>query len=680
MFKFYLNNQIVSDPINWSDFTETIERDDTIKGVLPKYEQKLSFSGGGYTYLYEQKRVNGFCDLVELRVDQQIKGVFETVLNGLIFISDCEFNLSKNIVECPVQDNNYSAMIYNNKSIELFLDSTLSKNGVQIPACENKNVIFFTPSTGNDAATIKCYPVWSVFKYIIQFISDNKIDFESDYLDYLQSQSGGNEQRGLVITTGAMLRSSTNNKSPKVSFDGLFKEVCRKFPIAFTVLTQNNGRPLIKIEQEDSLFGEDSGVVINNIEDLVESINSELLYSEIEIGGTTATYNSSIHTIPDTYRMFFQKESYYFKTKCNIDKKLDLTTKFICDSNIIEELVATNTSNNSYDDEVFLVQVQYNSGILGTRAIKQSLGNNLAPFYYNPDLTNSNSAKNFNIYSDLTQYIYSNDIGFQATKTSGYQAAYHVYPADYSLDITGRLITRCSVPVLVTFEDDSTPPNNDPANNYTANSRYTAPSPGHYYFKSALIIRMQTYAGYTNPNVKVNFTITLRRYNSANVLQESFSNVSGGNSFATFHEVYSTGQKFLLEAERTFFMQAGDYVQVYFSWCSIPWKAYDINGYYNGSPSGARAEILAIPDTYFKTLSTESNGTLVSASNSQYYPGNLRFEYPLTQEKYSILKSDLSKSLTVNHKANSNKTGWIRRVVRNIATGKTTWELQNKDI
>ena len=69
MFKFYLDNILVNDPINWSDFTETIERDSEIKGLLPKYEVKLNFNSIGYKYLFEKMLTIGFCGLVQLRVE-----------------------------------------------------------------------------------------------------------------------------------------------------------------------------------------------------------------------------------------------------------------------------------------------------------------------------------------------------------------------------------------------------------------------------------------------------------------------------------------------------------------------------------------------------------------------------------------------------------------------------------
>jgi len=90
MFKFYLNNIQVKDALNWFDFTETIERDEDIKGLLPKYEVKLNFGEDGYKYLSDLKSQNGFCQLVELKVDYKCSVGYETILNGYIFISDCK--------------------------------------------------------------------------------------------------------------------------------------------------------------------------------------------------------------------------------------------------------------------------------------------------------------------------------------------------------------------------------------------------------------------------------------------------------------------------------------------------------------------------------------------------------------------------------------------------------------
>ena len=58
MFRFYLNNTLVTDALNWFDFTETIERDVVLKALLPKYDVSLTFTGDAYTLIYTAGRTN----------------------------------------------------------------------------------------------------------------------------------------------------------------------------------------------------------------------------------------------------------------------------------------------------------------------------------------------------------------------------------------------------------------------------------------------------------------------------------------------------------------------------------------------------------------------------------------------------------------------------------------------
>lgn len=681
MFKFYLDGNLVSDPLNWADFTETIQRDDLIRGLLPKYEQKLNFNGGGYKYLFDTKHDNGFCNLVELRVDYKCGGAYETVLNGYIFLSDCKFNLNKCTVECSVQDNNFGARIYNNKSIELYLDSSLSKNLESITACVTKNTTFFRPSTGADIVGLrKVYPVWSVFKYLVDFISDGLIDFESDFLDHTQTQIG-NRQRALAITTGAILR-NLNNVSPKVSFDLMLKEVSKKYPLVFTIIQQASGRPLIKIENEDYFLGTSSGVQIQKIQDLRQSINNNYLYSEIGIGGDTAEYDATIHSVPDSIRMFFAEESYYFQTECNIDNKLDLVTSFICDSNIIEELVFTNTTNSAYNESVFFVECSYSSGVAGNLAIRTSLLTTSAtPYYYNAGLTNAVISNNFNIYADLIQYINSNDIGFMATKTTQFNYPYHSL-VNYTYNFAGYINALCSTTDLITYENDSVLPNHDTGNNYTANSRYTAPSNGHYYLKVNLKVNVLSGIPISfptnpsgNPNIMIQFFLYIRKYSVANVLLDTKTIEVGPDQFYGYKVFNSFTNTFEMGGEHMFFLESGEYVETYFRWCSLPFKSYDSSGRYNGEATSARVSIIGDSDTYFKTLTTEGNGTLIAGNSLDYNVERLEFERPLSYSDYKILKADLSKSVVVNHDGLTNKTAWLRKTERNFTTGEMKWEL-----
>src|SRR3989304_4215299 len=102
MFRFYLNNTLVNEPANWADFTETLEYDQTLKGLLPKYDIGLTWTGGAFAFLFNIKETLGFCQLVELKVDYQCSAGagYATELLGYIFISDCKFSLNRCEVEC----------------------------------------------------------------------------------------------------------------------------------------------------------------------------------------------------------------------------------------------------------------------------------------------------------------------------------------------------------------------------------------------------------------------------------------------------------------------------------------------------------------------------------------------------------------------------------------------------
>jgi hypothetical protein len=233
MFKFYLDNNQISNPVNWEDFTETLEYDDTIKGILPKYELKLNFVGGGYEYLYSKRVEAGFCQLVELNVEYSCAdGTYKPLLEGYINIARCKFNLNKCYVECDVLDNNYGALIYNNKSIKANLGSSKSKTGVTIPSPLINALVIYDittnsyPSTG-DARD--CVSVYEAFKFLVAFMTDGKVGFESDYLNdatgSYNKENANSFQISTFILTGKKIRLNTYNDYPEISFEELFTEV-----------------------------------------------------------------------------------------------------------------------------------------------------------------------------------------------------------------------------------------------------------------------------------------------------------------------------------------------------------------------------------------------------------------------------------------------------------------------
>ncbi len=656
MFRFYLDNNLVSDPINWSEFSETIERDDVIKGLLPKYEIKLQFTGGAYDYLLQQLIANGFCKLVELRVEYRCSGGnYDTILNGYIFLTECKFNLNKCIVDCEVEDNNFGARIYRNKSIKVYLDTLLTKNEEVLTACDYDSISFFTPLTGTYGGTArKVYNIHDVFRFLVEFMSDNLVGFESTYLSTIN----------MTLISGDGIRNPIAGLAPFVSFEDVFKEVNKKFPIAFTMIEGSDGRPTLKIEEEGYFFNQTDSIQIDNIEDLRQSFNNEVLYSSVKFGGITATFNAGIHHFGYIRFLSFKEEEYFLQGNCNIDKVLDLYSEFISDSNIIEELFVTNTSNDAYDENVFFIEAS------STQATRTASPTTLiAPYYYNASLTNKEVSARYNYNGSLALFLSGAIVGFRASKTINqdswgaifFPAGGTVCPNPPHL----RYYTGSSQKIL--FQDETTSPNFDTAGNYdSTNATYTASVAGEYVFYTSIAYNMPLYTPLGSlHNMYFKGIVTFRRYNSGAVLVETSSaedppTTTGYNSSIGFHFVTHSD---------SFTLDVGDYVEVWFTYQYCP-----VNCALSSS-----AFMRVMPDinnTWFQTLSAPTSGGVFQPEiTAPYRTSKFEFEYPISSDMYNTMKLDLSKSIVFNYKPLTNKKGWIRKTQRKYSTGETKVEL-----
>lgn len=655
MFRFYLDNNLVEDATNWDDFSETIERDDQIKGLLPKYEVKLQFNSSGYKYLFEKLFTSGFCQLVELRVDYACSGNnYKPILNGYIFLTECKFNLNKCTVDCEVEDNNYGARIYRNKSIKVYLDSNKTKNGEDLTTCSFKSSQFFTPTTGTySGATRKLYELKDAFRFLIEFMTDNQVGFESDYF------FDERELRNLTLVSGEGIRDPSGALAPFISFEELFKEVNKKYPIAFTIIQGSDGRPTMKIEDEAYFFNQTNSIQIDNIEDLRQSFDNEVLYSSVRFGGTTATINPAIHHFGYIRFLSFREEQYFMQGSCNIDKTLDLYGDFICDSNIIEEIFVTGTSNDSYDENVFFVHTD------GTNASKtDNPTTGATPYYYNGTLTNDQVSDRYNYNGSLALFLSGAIIGFRASKNVN--QAYGAFTFTGSATCPATTTSPAVAPgVYVLYQDDTTSPNFDTAGNYsTGLSRYTASVAGEYVFETNINYSTTKLSSTFAMNMYHKTYVEFRRFNSGGTLMQSSQNTNPNTG-----GFYNGQGIFNIYHNCLFTLDVGDYVQVAF------WFEYaPVN-------CGIDSSIImtlnaSITNTFFRTLSSPTAGGVYQEENTNpYRTSKFEFERPLSFEEYETLKSDLSKSVIFNHKPLTNKTGWLRKTIRNYATGTTTWEL-----
>lgn len=659
MFDFYLNGNKVTDPINWNNFTEIIERDDVVKGLLPKYEAKLTFTGNGYKYIYEQYILNGFCNIIELKVNQSCSGnTMEEVFVGNIFISDCRFNLNKYEVECSIEDNSFGARIRNNKSIKTAITGNLSKNGMSISPAQPTIVTLFNPATGSNISnTRKVFSWYESLKYLVAFMTDDLVGFESDFLASVPEYT---------FVSGLELR-TFNNVSPFLSFDGAYSEISKKYPIGFTII-HDGTKPVIKIEKREDLFKSPNSLVIPNIQDLIQYFNNELLYSNFKIGGPVASYDPLIHTLVPRQFIGFQNEEYFLTGICNIDKTLDLTSTYILDSNIIQEITMNNI-NKEWDNDVFILEINLTGPGVGLATKYTQVG--ASGYFYNGNFTNEKIANRNEFSGDAALYSGLDTSGFRAEITNRpYSVFGNIGFRDFQQADTPvgpsppQPPPQISPDIQAKFNDDFTSPNYNLGLNYSATTTwaYTAPLAGSYYFYTEIVLKIFQPANFLTLGInrKWRVRLKLKQYDASNLVVASFT-----ETFPSDTAYFGTGVgAYHFINSKYINCQIGDYVKVFVSLESEP-----INRNF-------ASEIRALIDnsSIFKSLATTSGGGVVQAGSQNAYKASLfEFKNPLSNSEYKLLKQDLSKSVLLNHDGKSNKKGWLQKTSRNISTGEMDW-------
>lgn len=680
MFEFWIDGTKYDNPSNWNEFTETIEYDDQLKVFVFKYENKLRFSGGVYSYLYSKRNSGGICYVADVTIKGQCSdgSVMKDILRGKIFIADCLFFVNTCTVECSLHDDNYSAMIFNNSNIKVQLEQFESKNGLLSSGTLNGmgltylntatpnsmvNVVnYFNPIGGAAVPGVdtKIYFIHDVFNYLVGFLTDGLCEFRSDYLNWtLPIVTELDRVKYLTITDGHNIRVyGTNDQRPiSVSFSQLFKEVNRLYPIVLTVEYNSAGTPIIRIEDEASTRLSASSITLNNLPDVREKSDNSLLFGSVHVGAPTATYDPSIHTYEPTSSITFTEENYYLTGFCNTSTEKDLFGEFIADTNVIEGLTLTDTSNRSYENNIIFIEVDPASVTFGGvfDAIQTINYDNPANYHYNDNLLNSNVIKRHQFHNNIAGADGTGGASLENLSNSA--ASTVALGTQYDCSASSMPPAQTSAYQDLFFAIDNA--------SVFDGQKYTALASGSYsfYYRLPYFNNIDTTALCYSPisiNRTVFLTTKVERYNAANVLQEtqifnSPSHTSAGSHVHAFNA--------------TFTMLIGDYIQASSRYTSQPINflqasSVKMDMFFTSSPA------------QFHTTSTPAyNGEIFASSGFNYLCNIVNFSWAIPQTLFETLKSNISNSILYNIDGKSNKKAWIKRVTRTTATSETEWEL-----
>ena len=496
-----------------NDLAEHIWYDVERKAFLQEITGTITLGGEGFRYFQNLLRTNYDTQVpCTLSRFDDYAGVWETVLHGLVFVTDCKFDLYAQTVEVQLVDNSYFAKIENNKGIEFVIGSGRSKNGVDISNVATSTQIKVvtglpTPPLIYLPNTVTGWSRYEAMKFLVAAMTDNEIGFYSDFLqDYLDPVQ--NVLNNGFLFSGEALRDGPKQYGPNISFEYCYGDLAKLYNLVQYIERDSNGNLRLRVERFDDI--RQSNVILTEHVDtgVAEMINTDTLYSTVVLGSKDEDLDGYFSFTP--FLSTFE-EQYAMSYKSNINKELDLRMKaFITDTNLIyytqtQQGLADPDSTN--DDEVFYIICRRYNGVdwdeKGTIFLS-------GQYFLNADISNLNVLTNN--FSGLPATIFKTYIdtfstGFYANSSGPYIQQPALSTTQYANNLLELIATTAAggtnwngtgtgnfgtgiVPTnqfYLQFDNDSVAPAYDGGGNYSNTTfEYTIPTTGFYIFNAVL--------------------------------------------------------------------------------------------------------------------------------------------------------------------------------------------------
>lgn len=730
-FLFYINDQLTDQPNNDMELITAIRRDSTLGALLVTQEVALTwspnaslepFTVSGYTILknlFDQ----GLCNEADLLVVDKISPtVTYEIYRGVFKVPEMEVNEQLPTISCKIRDNSFYSYISTNKNIKFNLRSTNTKSKQLIDPVPIYEVDMFNPSTGVYGAgtgnLFRGYRVYDVFRFLVGALSDNKVGFESAYLQQVTIW----EQKELFVFDGLALVDENTDPTMSLSFQDLFNEVFKARNVSFFIDMADPANPVLRLENIAYFFNQSTVYSFADIKELITTYKVTKLYGTINIGSEyTVSGSNPPYSFPEGISYFgFKKETYTPLGQCNTDQELDLVNKFIISSNAIGDQVVGVIDRNL--DETFLVECENVDTALQVALASRYNSYNGVPneFFYNFGLTNARRLPihGSNFQSAVTNTLEIGGNGFRASlgftetlgivSTPGNPANFPGTTFDFN---NGNEVAI----VPIGYADEFGGANYDGGNNYTNTGplvgQYEVPVDGAYSFvaeSNLEIVNLKEYNAtsvnipvslpgfppggpYLNATVTfgVGIRISIEAYDDntlstlidsqVNFMQTMLNgtytmNANLASQLQAGNVVVVKTETWLYRYISTMFNQLGQLVP-YNGIVPMSWSVNGV-GYTAGEPKGA---IYLLEDSYFECNGTP-DGEIVVASNDPdlYKVLQHQFTYDIPVSDFqNILANPIG--LFPFEKDGVTRNGWIEEMIHNNFTGRTQVKLITSD-
>ena len=639
-YRFYFDDVLVEEPIDWKSFEIQFTESNIFPGIVFAQSIPSTFGGSSYDAILTAFE-DAVCNSIDVRIDYYDGSGYDTLLNGIIFLSTVDIDYHKKTVNVEIKDNSFLAKIQNNKDIKFDVSVGRSKNDVSITPVTALDIDFFTPSTGTyDVSDVDCYDCHDVLEFLIAAMTDNTVTFESDYLDGL----------GLVFCTGEAIGDPAgNNYAPIISFKEAFEELYKKLNLSLIIESPFSTSPVIKIEPLNDNFVNEDSVVLDGVRLVNGSVDQDKYYASLKIGSTTFIEDASGFTFPSPRFLGARNEQYHLTGVCNSANDLDIVGQFVVDSNVIEDIIVN--SSTSYDDNIFIIQTDRPTTDQATRY------SDIVDYYYNKTLYNQAVAERFfgSIPNSIALFLGNGNDDFDALKDTDQTITVSTGGAFYTQE-------------PVEYADEVSDPN---ANYDNANYYYTCPADGAYGFYASIRYVIN---GLVRSGAGVSETMTLKielvRYEDNTFVTEIesietsiiYSLDSGGDTLVAQGSLYLNTNNVVRVR-----VSANKIVSTDVSASSVEFILKKEDGY----PVGSEPRFLC---------TANSNGGGIYQT---YDEGDVRKilysieKYPITISNFKTIANNIGKRIEIQ--GTLNKKGWIKELVYTPYTGVTDLTIRGAD-
>lgn len=661
VFIHLIDGNAVEEPRGVPDFSDEIARDVKERIIGTRYKASLTFTGSGYAYLQSVYESGGYCGTVEYEARVWCGGVQYVAIKGEINLAECKFNETKCEVEADIADDGVGARVVNNKDIPVSPTAEATKNDVALTPVPPIDLYVFDPAAAAGtwiATERRAWDWFAALQHAVLYISDNETSIVSDWYTALPV-----DERYAILEGFELRTASGSNPRVTYTFKELFDEIGKKHNLWIAVERDVSGVPYLRIEPESYFYGSTGTIQHTDIQDLVRTTDLDRLYAKVSVGSDTFIKElSGGLSLPFLVLRGFTKEEFHFSGTCNTDESLDLVSKWVIDTNVIEDAVVN--GNDEYDDDLFIVQ--YNSAT-GNATKGDYLTPGTNPYLYNEQLQNSLVLGRYDLPSSVGAFFNSTAASFQAERTSADPVEFYPLPAGLS-----------SL-AIVRYDNDYTAPNNDATNAWgngtvqgnpvsQANSRYTATAQAYFEFDVSVVWRITQnvplVVGIQRAYKSIRIVVQVEHYNAANVL----IGTPQGLPASTYE--YVPGN-YVASGTIGLSMDVGDYAQVRYQ-------------FQHTAPAIQTPFAGPLPPSFTEGVTVRTmNGSIIRTSfvtGGGFVSGSgvariIKYEYErdTTPSEWNILAGDPKQQIAIGGGPQVMHNTHLLNAERNIVTGATSW-------